>query len=614
MTGMRPEQARCEDTTAPGWRPFREPLVLADDGRFLLDRFLGRFCNPFYRISSEQELYDKTMDRLTAEPLSLADFKAMECGTQAPDALQRELGAFLADSLVDDYAQDCRDLAASSRSGEADVSRAFSRLRQVRALDPFRPLLSPELERHLMQMAAARCGKEMPSSLLEPAAIAATPEGPPIPRSKPEHEARFRQRVENLRALRNINLRRRASHDYSVLIVGAGPAGLIRAISATLQGLKTTVLELRPEHATRRPQIAVIRSQTVIALLDRLGVIDFLFKENRIFPLGRLQLEVSLGDLELAFETILRLLAADEQDRIVQYGTVIERIDREQGLARVIASKSDRRTLLSFSPHLIVIADGKRSPTSRLLGISRRDRFNSHTGIIAIFRADGSGLSRWRRMLGALASKLNYAFHRYVSRKGGKLVAGTILQVPGHHYLGLDLARDEEIRLRNAMVRAGEVNSGAEGASANGQRNAAETGELRRLLRFWAKYGFEAIRTEPRGSAPHTGGRPIAWLPLDPHLAMPIEVVSDRAEVFCGHIGETFVMLEGDAQLTIHPGSAYGCAKAFLSARLFDFLLRARLARPDRRGGRLAEQAFLCNAELMARECNKITRFFRVTA
>ena len=215
-------------------------------------------------------------------------------------------------------------------------------------------------------------------------------------------------------------------------------------------------------------------------------------------------------------------------------------------------------------------------------------------------------------MLGALASKLNYAFHHYVSRKGRKLIAGTILQVPGHHYLGLDLARDEEMRLRDALARAGEANFPAEEASRNGSTTPTERSELRRLLRFWANYGFEAIRTHPIGSAPHTGGRPIPWLPLDPQLAMPIEVVSDRADVFCGHIGRTFVMLEGDAQFTIHPGSASGCAKAFLSARLFDFLL-ARLSRPDERGRRLAERVFFLNAELTARECDKVTRFFRVT-
>jgi hypothetical protein len=94
---------------------------------------------------------------------------------------------------------------------------------------------------------------------------------------------------------------------------------------------------------------------------------------------------------------------------------------------------------------------------------------------------------------------------------------------------------------------------------------------------------------------------------------MPVEVVSDRADVFCGSIGATFVIIEGDAQFTIHPGSAYGCAKAFLSARLFDFLLRARLSRPDGREDCLADLAFLCNAEFMARACDKITRFFRVT-
>jgi 2-polyprenyl-6-methoxyphenol hydroxylase-like FAD-dependent oxidoreductase len=375
-----------------------------------------------------------------------------------------------------------------------------------------------------------------------------------------------------------------------MLIVGAGPAGLIRAISATLQGLKTVVLELRPEDAPRRPQIAVIRSEAVIALLDQLGALDFLFKENRIFPFGRLKLEVSLGDLELAFAAILRLVA-DERDRIIQYGVFVERIDERRGLALVIARQSGQQALLSFAPRLIVIADGKRSPTSALLGISRHLRFRSHTGIIAIFRAGAGGRSWPRRLLGALASKLSYAFHRHVTHKGSKLDAGTILQVPGHHYLGLDLTPDEETRLREAM---------------------AETGDgLQDMLRFWARYAFEAIRTHPKGSAPHTGGRPIAWLPLDPQLAMPIELMSDRADVFCGHIGKTFVMIEGDAQFTIHPGSAYGCAKAFLSARLFDFLLRAGLSDSDERRSRAAERAFLVNAELMERECNKITRFFK---
>ena len=92
MTAIGPDQARDEGAGARGWRPLRQSLTLADDGRFLLDHFLGQFCNPFYRINSEQELYDKTIDQVTSEPLSLADFKALECGTAAPDALQRELG------------------------------------------------------------------------------------------------------------------------------------------------------------------------------------------------------------------------------------------------------------------------------------------------------------------------------------------------------------------------------------------------------------------------------------------------------------------------------------------------------------------------------------------
>ena len=593
---------------ASGWQPLCQPAMLAHDGQFLLDHFLRQCFNPFYRIDSEQALYDDTIDGVTGEPLSLADFNALERGTEAPDALQRDLGSFIAESLVADCELDFFCATGNPPSGSMDL--ACSQLRWIKALNPFRPLLSPELELHLLQQAAARYGREVLSAIFDPAVTVSLPDELPIRRPKSEHEARFRQRIENLRALRNIRLRNRDNRDYSVLIVGAGPAGLMRAVSATLHGLPTTVLELRPENAPRRPQIVVIRSKAVIALLDRLGVIDFLFKENRIFSLGRLRLEVSLADTELALTTILSFVTADDHHQIVKYGTCVERIEQDQKFARVTARKSDER--IYFSPQLLVIADGGHSPTSELLSITRREQVRSHTGIIAIFRADASGLPRLRRMLGELLSKLNYTFHRHVSRRGAGLEAGTILQVPGHHYLGLDLMPDEEMRLRDAIVHANGMQPDAADTSADGSQARPGTRRLQRLVRFWARYAFEAIRTHPKGSAPHTGGRPISWLPLDPQLAMPIEIVTDRADVLCGHIGETFVMLEGDAQCTIHPGSAYGCAKAFLSARLFDFLLPALSSRPNERCRRLADRLFLYSSELMVRDCEKITRFFKV--
>lgn len=575
----------------------------------MLDRFLGRFCNPFYGIGKEEDLYDETIDRATCEPLSLADFNALQSGTGAPDELQRELASFLADCIADDYAADLRSLAAGGFSCNSKSSTDLREARRKLLLDPFRPLLSQELERYLSELAAVRSNVVVPRDIVTPTAdVAHANESPALARATVEHEVRFRACIEHLRRLRKFNQRKNGCSDYSVLIVGAGPAGLVRAISAVLQGIKTIVLELRPENAPRRPQIVVIRSQTVIALLERLGVIDFLFKEDRIFPLGRLRLEVSLGDLELAFRTVLRALAPDDSALVMHYGVKVVRIDQDGRLARVLAS--DGGAELSFSPKLLVIADGRHGRTSALLGISRRDQFHSHTGIIAIFRAGEKALSRWDRLFGEIGSKFNYVFHRFVSGRGAGLLAGTILQAPGHHYLGLDLARDEEMRLRDAIARARKAHAGAE---YNDSSATPDTDELRRMVLFWCRYGFEAIRMHPRGAAPSTGGRPISWLPLDPQFAAPIEVVSDRADVFCGHIGQTFVMLEGDAQFTIHPGSAYGCTKALLSARLFDFLLRARLSEPDGPKARLADRVFLYNAELMARECDRITRLFRVT-
>ena len=398
LTIMNGKQTFLWETTVPDWTPFCDPLILEDDGRFLLNHFLGRFSNPFYRISSEQELHDDTIDRITREPLSLAEFTAIESGKEAPDDLQRGLGRFLADSLVNEQERLFRHIAGSSFN-PADAAAVLKQVCHLRDLNPFRPLLAPALEQHLFQMAAARCGRPISPAVLEPTMIAPSPEQLPIPQAKSVHEGRFRQRIADLKLLQTIGTRSQGNRRHSVLIIGAGPAGLIRAISATLRGLETTVIELRPENAAKRPQIVVIRSQAVIRLLDELGVIDFLFKEGRIFPLGRLRLEVSLADLELAFKAILRLVTVDDPDRIVQYDTSIERIDEDRGAARVVARSSDRQTVRSFFPQLIVIADGKRSPTSHLLGIPRRDHFHSHTGIIAIFRTDGKKPSRPNQIL-----------------------------------------------------------------------------------------------------------------------------------------------------------------------------------------------------------------------
>jgi hypothetical protein len=612
VTGATSSPSASEEAALVEWRPCHQPPCSAGEGRFLLDRFLGRFCNPFYRISKEEDLYDDTIDQATCEPLSLADFEALHSGAGAPDELQRELASFLADRLAEDCAADLQSLAAGRFSCASGSSTDILEAQWKLLLDPFRPLLSQELERHLIEAAAVRWRLHVPPDIVVRSVDVAHMCAPPaLARAKAEHEARFRACVENLRALRRFNQRKNGRSDYSVLIVGAGPAGLVRAISAELQGLPTAVLELRPESAPRRPQIVVIRSKAVITMLERLGVLDFLFKEDKIFPLGRLRLEVSLADLELALCAVLRAVAPDDSALAMHYGVNVVRIDQAGGLARVLAS--DGRAHLSFSPKLLVIADGRHGRTSGLLGISRREQFHSHTGIIAIFRAGDKGLSRWDRMFGQIVSKLSYAFHRFVSRRGAGLLAGTILQAPGHHYLGLDLARDEEMRLRDAIAGAKKPQAGAENNERDQTAAPPETDELRRMVLFWARYGFEAIRARPQGAAPSTGGRPIPWLPLDPQFATAIEVVSDRADVFCGHIGKTFVMLEGDAQFTIHPGSAYGCTKALLSARLFDLLLRARLSAPDGLSARLSDRVFLYNAELMARDCDRITRLFRVT-
>ncbi|MGH7057934.1 MAG: hypothetical protein ACREFZ_08630, partial [Acetobacteraceae bacterium] len=201
----------------------------------MLDNFLGRVSNPFYRINSQDELHDDTIDRITGEPFAMPEFMAIESGNDAPDDLQRRLGRFLAESFVNEYETLFRHVARDA-SNSADATEIARQVRRLRDLNPFRARLTPPLERHLIQVAAARSNLAMLPAAIQPAVTASTPEPLPTLRARSAHQERFRQRVANLQHVRAIGLAAQAARRHSVLIIGAGPAGLIHAISATLRG------------------------------------------------------------------------------------------------------------------------------------------------------------------------------------------------------------------------------------------------------------------------------------------------------------------------------------------------------------------------------------------
>lgn len=132
----------------------------------------------------------------------------------------------------------------------------------------------------------------------------------------------------------------------SVLVVGAGPAGLALALQAHAHGARVRVIERRQEAS--RPSRALILHPRTLEVLRPLGVTDALLGRAEIAPAARLHLgahvaHTSLANLALpdtAFPhlTLIRQMAVEEvlERALAERGAAVERgselLDlREQG-------------------------------------------------------------------------------------------------------------------------------------------------------------------------------------------------------------------------------------------------------------------------------------------
>lgn len=412
---------------------------------------------------------------------------------------------------------------------------------------------------------------------------------PPLPNIS------FEETIAHLKAIKP---KGSSSPKNYVVISGAGPAGLTRAIISVLKGYKTTVFEKRDQNHEIRLNTITLNAIS-IALLNKIGVLDYLRKEKLIHTTSETKIDIRLGDLEKGLKAVLTRIT---KKKVIYYNAHISVIHTEtSGNIRLDIKQANGQTLSCREVEILSINEGTHSHTANLLGISRTQLLPKIPLITAIFKNTRPKVQNLSTLLiyvtisiSNLVINIYYLslfLFKFLFQKESpfnpkrKIGGSIILSTPGQKYLGYSLSKEESETLLRLKTKTELLKKQL--AEDQPNNRAALQGVLQQqeqhlqaYIRKWSylSYYFTtllAIIDWVNDLLNKTMKKPDIhwWPPLDTPQCNMIEVEVDKASSSCGAIGQALYLIGGDTLATADPSTGLGCNIALETASYFEEVL-----------------------------------------
>lgn len=359
----------------------------------------------------------------------------------------------------------------------------------------------------------------------------------------------------------------------SVVILGAGPGGLIRALQSIFNGNPTHIVEKRSQDAKKRDNIVVLTRST-IDMLKFSGAYQLLEEESLIFPPDRAgKITVRLGDLEWSLKKVIEDLDVPYG---MHYSSVVKRVDSAAGAA-LLHIKQDQKKF-TLKADIVVNCEGANSSTNQLLGIKRQIVLEKIPVVAAIFkdhRPKITGLYTLMQYVAKTVAEIVVTVFYFIkflcelaftSLVRGSIHAALVFQVPKQGYVGCLFSNEinEKMTSYEKIIKDQKLTD-KERKRAQKELNAYLRPHLiRGVCLSNLRYFVQGFCFESKPEIRSTRIRFFDDISI-------VHIGADRADNLYKSISSKgVVLLAGDAAATVDPTSGLGCNSAIQSS--MDFL------------------------------------------
>lgn len=359
----------------------------------------------------------------------------------------------------------------------------------------------------------------------------------------------FLERVQSLKS----QMCTRSDQKPVIVILGGGPAGLLRAIQSIGNGNPTRVIEKRSED-TEGLKNTVALTKTTIGILQYSGIYPYLVENGLIEPLGSNgYVTVRLGDLKEAMTAVLREI---NPEFAIEYNSRVEAVNSQAEKLQLILNSGE--TISGID--ILVNTEGAHSSTNNLLGIGRIEVLPPIPVIAAIFkdeRPDIVDIGTFFIFLGISIAYVAITIYYHVAfffqfvffqEFREEITGALILKTPKQDYVGSGFS--DKINEQMESLKG--------------------TKEYNELARYWINMAIchanlvSVIAAFSGGPRFHT-----TWNSELDRFDV-IKIGADKASQYCKSIHRTALLLAGDASATVDPTTGLGCNTAIQSS--VDFL------------------------------------------